>query len=139
MRLFANFKMVSLRLLVVVFGVATTVSLLVACGTDGYQLPDRAAEVWRKGEKVGNLPDGLPDGEYRLDYCGALIMRNSYAGNHEADSRFVWDIDHIIPKAREGLDEASNLRPLHRENNRAKGNALDKYWICRTPLQPPLR
>lgn len=71
--------------------------------------PEKIQQVWEKGTYVTN--------EWRKDACGAWIHRDHY-GHTETD--YGWEIDHIIPKARGGSDDLSNLRPLHHMNNRAK-------------------
>lgn len=69
--------------------------------------------VWEKGYIIaGNNPD-----VWRKDRCGAWIGR-IYYGNR--DSRYGWEIDHIVPEFEGGGDELSNLRPLQWENNASK-------------------
>jgi len=57
---------------------------------------------------------------YRKDNCGAIIRFNDH-GNRE--SKFGWEIDHIIPKSQYGSDLLFNLQPLQWENNAAKGDS----------------
>ena len=56
---------------------------------------------------------------FRKDMCGAWIKKEKY-GNR--DHRYGWEIDHIKPKANDGDDNLSNLRPLHWMNNASRGN-----------------
>lgn len=60
------------------------------------------------------------------DVCGAEMDKSA----HGKEGRFGWDVDHIVPLSRGGTNSLSNLRPLHWENNDAKGNKLDGQWHC---------
>ena len=67
-------------------------------------------KVWQKAEiDEYNVPN-----DFRKDQCGAWIERTEY-GNH--DSAYGWEIDYIKPQSSGGLDDLSNLRPLHWKNN----------------------
>ena len=59
------------------------------------------------------------------DVCGAWIVFEAYA---DRNSEYGWGIDHIIPVAKGGTDDLSNLQPLHWDNNVAKG---DGDLVCK--------
>ena len=70
-------------------------------------------KVWQKAEiDEYNVPN-----DFRKDKCGAWIERTQY-GNH--DSAYGWEIYHIKPQSSVGLDELSNLCPMHWKNNACK-------------------
>lgn len=71
--------------------------------------------VWWKGRTI----QGLNPDQWRLDACGALIYFDDYG---KTDSKYGWEIDHIVPVALGGGDEIDNLQPLQWQNNRAKSD-----------------
>ena len=76
--------------------------------------------VWRKGSKiVGKNPD-----EYRKCVLSGKVIRYSHYGNNK--SRYNWDIDHIVPKSRNGSDHISNLQPVSASKNRSIGCSLSE-------------
>jgi hypothetical protein len=71
--------------------------------------------VWSKGIPV----PGCDPAVWRKDICDSWMHRPSYGtrGKH------AWEIDHVLPVACGGSDDLWNLHPLHRWNNRHKGDA----------------
>lgn len=68
--------------------------------------------VWRKATIV----NGYDPAQWRKDRCGAWIGFIEFG---DRDSKFGWEIDHIIPGAGHHL---GNLQPLNWRNNVAKGD-----------------
>lgn len=77
--------------------------------------------VWNKAQPV----TGWDSTKYRKDSCGAVVVRAS----HGTTGDMGWEIDHILPVAKGGGDELSNLQPLHWQNNRHKGDTWPD-WSC---------
>lgn len=78
------------------------------------------SQVWERATKV----TGYDAVSVRKDACGAWIVRGKY-GNR--DSRYGWEIDHVLPKALGGGDDAVNLRAMQWENNLSKGDSYPGY------------
>lgn len=65
-------------------------------------------EVWAKGDHVA----GEDPNEIRRDSWGNMITKRTMA------------IDHHIPLAKGGVNNTSNLVPLHKDTNRAKSDHM---------------
>jgi hypothetical protein len=77
----------------------------------------RVQLVWKKGAYA----PGFDPTYVRLDTYGALIERRQH-GNR--NSRYGWEIAHIVPRSLGGGDMLSNLRPLNWRNNLREQAAL---------------
>ena len=77
-------------------------------------------EVW---EKATTVPTFDPN-QFRKDACGAWIIRNHYGVQSSA---YGWEIDHVYPQSLGGDDNKLNLRAMHWENNRSKGDDYPSY------------
>ena len=75
-------------------------------------------KVWSKGKTV----EGYDKNQYRKDCCGAWMQRDLYGTTNQ----YGWEIDHVYPSSKGGTDDLVNLRPMHWENNRSKG---DDYLV----------
>jgi 5-methylcytosine-specific restriction endonuclease McrA len=78
--------------------------------------PELVEAVWHKARTLGIYET------IRVDAWGWTIVRQDY-GN--CNSRYGWEIDHIIPVEQGGGDEITNLQPLQWENNRRKNEVQD--------------
>src|SRR5690242_7833302 len=78
-------------------------------------------QVWSKAKII----IGLPANEWRYDTCEKPIKLIEH-GN--TNFPYGWEIDHIRPVARGGLDKLANLQPLQWETNRAKRDTFP--WFC---------
>lgn len=89
---------------------------------------DKIRTIWNKSIIVEKITvDGkeikIDTNRYRQDACNAWIEWGEY-GN---ETDFGWEIDHILPEAKNGTDHTDNLRPFHWKNNRKKSDDFPDY------------
>lgn len=70
--------------------------------------------VWEKANQI----EGYDSSKWRQDFAGAWILRDQYG----IQSKFGWEIDHLVPVCAGGSDDLSNLLPIHWKNNETKGS-----------------
>lgn len=70
---------------------------------------EKLQHIWEKGAPIQDYDSGV----WRRDVCGSPMKWDEYGQR----TQHGWNVDHIVPVARGGGDELSNLRPLQWENN----------------------
>ena len=66
--------------------------------------------------------------------ASAIIERSKY--DETIHHGTGWEIDHIVPAARGGGDDLSNLQPSQWENNRRKGDDYPAANYCAVTAAP---
>jgi hypothetical protein len=75
--------------------------------------------IWQKAKVI----DGNDSKIKRKDVCDAWIKRDQYG----KETEYGWEIDHALPVQKDGKDDIENLRPMHWQNNRTKGDDFPAY------------
>lgn len=89
---------------------------------NGHSFPsETVAAVWEKAKPLLKMETTM----WRIDKYGKAIKRTEYGKT----TQYGWEVDHILPVAKGGGDNLSNLQALQWEINRQKA---DNY-----PWNPP--
>ena len=78
--------------------------------------------VW---EKAGVLENENPN-FWRIDPCGACINWYEFGKR----SKYGWNIDHILPRAKGGTDVILNFCVMHWKNNQSKADDFPKFKVA---------
>ena len=81
-------------------------------------------QVWDNAEYCSCYSDDCHPNNHRLcGICRGIIMKCAHESNEEQrNSRYAWNIDHIIPISKGGNNSIDNLQAVHIRCNRNKGN-----------------
>ncbi len=77
-------------------------------------------EVWNRATIV----EGYNPRIWRQDLVGAWIKYDQYG----EQSKYGWEIDHLIPLSRGGTDDINNLNAMHWRNNMRKSNDYPVFF-----------
>ena len=80
---------------------------------------NKIQSIWEKASII----DGQDPDVYRQDLAGAWIQRDQYGEK----GSFGWEVDHMFPESKGGVDDPENLQPLQWENNQTKDNNFPNY------------
>jgi 5-methylcytosine-specific restriction endonuclease McrA len=75
----------------------------------------RKSAAWNRAKIIPNFDQNV----WRWDCFGTPIK---WGDHGDRDSEHGWEIDHVMPLSKGGVDEHSNLQALHWRNNCAKSN-----------------
>lgn len=95
---------------------------------------DKKTEAcWEKAKHCNCNSEDCHPNSHRL--CGICRKKILY-GSHESvisqrNSRYAWNIDHIIPKSCGGSNNIDNLQAVHVECNRNKSNKSTLLGLLR--------
>jgi len=94
-------------------------------------LSKKKDEIWQKARSIEkktflNHDVQNSNDEFRLDDLGAIIKYGDYG----TESKYGWNIDHILPIAKGGTDDSINLQVLHWKNNKAKGDDFPTFKVA---------
>lgn len=84
------------------------------------KIPTNAKRIWDKARYCYCLTEDCNPNNHRLcGTCGGKMFYGSYEGTaSQNNSRYAWNIDHIVPKSRGGSDLENNLQAVHLRCNR---------------------
>lgn len=97
-----------------------------------YKIGDKRMSFWKK--EFGDVDEAE-------DFTGRTILKCAYGQNN---SRYGWDIDHILPLSRGGKDTDDNKQIVHVDTNDEKGDKTmfvsdngRTYQVQKTANNPP--
>jgi len=78
--------------------------------------------VWNKADVLEYEDPNI----WRIDPCGACINWNEFRKR----TKYGWNIDHILPRAKGGTDVIHNLCVMHWRNNTSKADDFPKFKMA---------
>ncbi|MCL8209902.1 HNH endonuclease [Spiroplasma attinicola] len=85
------------------------------------ELSNKTINAWNKA-KFCNCSDQDCQQNHRLcGICGGTIVYTAHVSN-QPNSKYRWNVDHIIAKSNYGANDISNLQVVHVLCNQTKAN-----------------
>lgn len=94
-----------------------------------YKYKNKTEEVWEKAPYCNcNGNDCHPNAHRLCSLCGGTILYGSHESvKSQRNSRFAWNVDHIVPLSRGGKNNIDNLQAVHIRCNRSKSDRSGEY------------
>lgn len=85
---------------------------------------EKIEKIWDKARYCYcGAEDCNPNNHRLCSICGYKILYGSYESvESQRNSRYAWNVDHIIAKSRGGTNKISNLQAVHIYCNHNKSN-----------------
>ncbi|WP_342259274.1 HNH endonuclease signature motif containing protein [Spiroplasma endosymbiont of Dioctria linearis] len=76
------------------------------------KLNNKTIDVWNKAKDCGCQESDCDTNHKLCGICSNKIVYTAHKSN-QPNSKFAWDIDHIIPLKNGGTDDINNLQISH--------------------------
>lgn len=84
-------------------------------------LDNKTNRVWDNAKDCDCVDQDCYQNHKLCGWCGGSVTYTAHESN-QPNSKYVWNIDHIISKANGGTNHISNLQVVHVFCNRYKGS-----------------
>ncbi|WP_033379079.1 HNH endonuclease [Mesomycoplasma moatsii] len=90
---------------------------------------EKTERIWEQANYCFcGFEDCNPNNHRLCGICGAKILYGSHESvQSQNNSRYSWNVDHIIPRSKGGTNKLNNLQAVHIRCNRSKGDKSGEY------------